>query len=136
MTSSVIGLFIYEIVTGQNIEYARTIAFTALAVTQWVNGINCRSEDKSIFKKPFFSNKYLIIGLFLAITLQITVIYLPFMQRFFGTVGLRLNDWVKVILFGSVIFWAEELRKLIVNSMGKRKDRLMAVDKSSRGRAA
>lgn len=114
MAAGVIGLFLYEISRGQFLSYARSVAFTVLAVTQWANGINCRSQEKSIFKMPFFSNKYLIVGLCIAVTLQLIIIYSPFLQSFFSTTALKLADWVKIILVGSSIIWAEELRKLIV----------------------
>lgn len=113
MAAGITGLFFYEISMGQPLIYARSVAFTVLAVTQWANGINCRSIEKSIFKMPFFGNKYLIAGLSIAVMLQIAIIYVPFLQNIFSTTALTLADWAKIILVGSSIIWAEELRKSI-----------------------
>lgn len=113
MAFGIIGLFVYEMNRGMPLIYCRTIAFTLLAVTQWFNGINCRSDTKSIFSMPFFANRYLILGLVLAVFLHFQVIYIPFLQNIFSTLALSFNDWVKVITVGSSIFWLEELRKFI-----------------------
>jgi len=115
MAAGIIGLFIYEINRGMPLVYCRSVAFTALAITQWLNGINCRSDTKSIFKMPFFGNKYLLLGLALAIILQLAVIYMPFLQNIFSTVVLTLSDWSKIIIVVSSVFWLEEIRKFIAN---------------------
>jgi hypothetical protein len=39
--------------------------------------------------------------------------YVPFMQGLFGTGPLRLVDWVLLVAFGAMLFFAEELRKLV-----------------------
>ncbi|MFH2068375.1 MAG: HAD-IC family P-type ATPase [Candidatus Omnitrophota bacterium] len=113
MAAGIIGLFIYELTRGMPLIYCRSVAFTTLAVTQWLNGINCRSTTKSIFKMPFLGNKYLIAGLTAAIILQISVIYIPFLQNIFSTVTLDSTDWIKILLVGSGVFWLEEVRKFI-----------------------
>ncbi|MFH1902889.1 MAG: HAD-IC family P-type ATPase [Candidatus Omnitrophota bacterium] len=114
MASGIIGLFFYELSRGQPLNYARTVAFTTLAVTAWINGINCRSEKRSILKMPFFGNKFLVGGILAAIVLQLGVLYLPFLQNLFSTVPLHLTDWLKIVLVASAVFWAEEMRKLWV----------------------
>ncbi|MDD5665167.1 MAG: HAD-IC family P-type ATPase [Candidatus Omnitrophica bacterium] len=118
MAAGIIGLFVYEMNRGMPLIYCRTVAFTLLAVTQWFNGINCRSDSRSIFKMPFFGNRYLILGLVLAVFLHFGVIYIPFLQNIFSTLALSFKDWLKIIAVGSSIFWLEELRKLIANRRG------------------
>jgi len=121
MALGILGLFVYELAAGMPLVYCRTIAFTCLAVTQWLNGINCRSDTKSIFRMAFFGNKYLIIGLIAAILLHLGVIYIPFMQRLFSTVALTLNDWLKILIVGSSVFWFEEIRKCFERSLSSLK---------------
>lgn len=115
MAAGIIGLFIYEINRGMPLVYCRSVAFTTLAVTQWLNGLNCRSDTKSIFKMSFFGNKYLLLGLTLAIILHMAVLYTPFLQNIFSTVMLSLADWIKIIIVGSSVFWLEETRKFMAN---------------------
>lgn len=104
------------------LEEARTIAFCVLVAFQWVNALNSRSDQQSIFKLGLFSNRWLIGGIGLAILLQLMVVYLPIFQKLFYTVPLGMDDWAVVILVAGSIFVAEEVRKAIgprVFSRGK-----------------
>ncbi len=94
-----------------DIAKAWTISLTTLAVFQWFNVWNCRSEEKSIFQMKFFSNKFLVGATIIVILLQILAIYNPIMQKILYTTPLRLMDWVVILVIGSSIIWVEEIRK-------------------------
>ncbi len=96
-----------------NLVYAQTVVFTTLAFFQVFNSFNCRSRLKSVFQIGFFSNPYLFIAIVTSILLQLSAVYVPFMQRMLGTAPLRLADWALIILVSSSIFIADELRKLV-----------------------
>lgn len=93
---------------------AWTISLTLLAVFQWFNAWNCRSDTKSIFTSNPFSNKYLIGATAVVIILQILAVYTPFLQKVLHTVPLSLSDWLIIIpvAFSIVVF--EEARKLFM----------------------
>jgi len=96
-----------------NLAYARTMAFTTLAMFQVFNSLNCRSRDKSVFELGLFSNRYLIGAIVLSILLQIAAEHVPFMQVALGTVPLGWRDWGMIVLVSSSIFVADEIRKLV-----------------------
>jgi P-type Ca2+ transporter type 2C len=96
-----------------NLIYAQTLVFTTLAFFQVFNSFNCRSRIKSVFQIGFFTNPYLFIAIVTSVLLQITAVYVPFMQNMLGTVGLKLQDWGLIILVSSTIFIGDELRKLV-----------------------
>ncbi len=98
---------------GNNLVYAQTLVFTTLAFFQVFNSFNCRSRTKSVFQLGFFSNPYLFIAIVTSVLLQIAAVYVPFMQRMLGTVGLQTQDWGLIVLVASSIFIADEIRKLI-----------------------
>jgi Ca2+-transporting ATPase len=58
-------------------EYGRTIAFSALVVMQWASAFNARSDSESLFKRMSVSNNSFYIGLAIAITLQLLVLFGP-----------------------------------------------------------
>ena len=91
---------------------AWTVSLTVLAVFQWFNAWNCRSEKESIFGKNIFSNKWLILATGLVVISQIFAIYNPFMQGILHTVPLGFNDWIVVISMASSIVFVEEFRKI------------------------
>jgi len=106
-------LIVFKIYTGSDITKAWTMSLTTLAVFQWFNAWNCRSEDKSIFKQNPFTNKFLVSATVLVILLQFVVIYTPFMQKFLRTTALNLSDWLIIMPVAASIIIVEELRKMI-----------------------
>jgi len=92
---------------------ARTAAFIVLAVAQLFQALNSRHQMKSIFELGFFTNLKLIYALLLSLFLQLSVVYLPFMQKIFKTENLTLFDWVLVIVLSSLPLWTMELVKLL-----------------------
>lgn len=94
---------------------AWTISLTTLAVFQWFNAWNCRSEDKSIFRTNPFSNKFLVGATILVIFLQMLAVYNPVMQKILKTVPLNLRDWWIIISVALSIIVVEEIRKVIYN---------------------
>ena len=92
---------------------AQTVVLTVLAVFQWFNAWNVRSESKSIFQTNPFSNPALNIATFIVISLQLLAVYSPFFQDLLKTVPLSLKEWSGIILVGFSIVGVEEIRKLI-----------------------
>ena len=88
-----------------------------MAVFQFFNAINSRSQNLSIFKKGFFSNKYFLGALLVASSLQVAAIYL--FGPFLGTVPFSPFDWFEVILVSSTVLFADELRKYYQKSKNK-----------------
>ena len=90
-----------------------TIALTTMAIFQWFNAWNCRSESKSIFQMNPFSNKFLVGATMVVISLQIFAVYNPFMQKILHTTPLSLSEWLIIIPVASSIILVEEIRKFI-----------------------
>jgi len=91
-----------------------TIALTTMAVFQWFNAWNCRSESKSIFQMNPFSNKFLAGATMGVISLQIFAIYNPFMQKILHTTSLSLSEWLVIIPIAASVVLVEEIRKFFM----------------------
>ena len=78
---------------GGDLAYARTLAFTTLVLFQLFNVFNARSDERSAFA-DLFRNPWLWGAVALSLGLQFLVVYVPFLQRAFGTVGLGPRDWL------------------------------------------
>ncbi|KKW20950.1 MAG: Cation-transporting P-type ATPase [Parcubacteria group bacterium GW2011_GWB1_52_7] len=105
------ALYLFSRYYETDMAKAWTMALTVLAVFQWFNAWNCRSEDKSIFKTNPFSNKFLVGATFIIIVLQIFAVYHPVMQRILRTVPLALSEWLVIIAIAASIVIVEETRK-------------------------
>ena len=88
-----------------------TIALTTMAMFQWFNAWNCRSESKSIFQMNPFSNKFLVGATATVVCLQLAAVYAPFLQKILRTTPLALWEWLTIIPIAGSIILVEEIRK-------------------------
>jgi Ca2+-transporting ATPase len=95
-----------------DLSHAQTIAFTTLMLFQVFNVINARSDTQSAFVH-LFANGWLWTALVLSLALQVVVVYVPFLQRAFGTVALSGRDWLLCIAVASSVLWLREASKLL-----------------------
>lgn len=96
-----------------DLSKAWTISLTTLAVFQWFNAWNCRSQIKSIFTSNPFSNKFLLGATGIVIGLQLLAVYNPFFQKVLRTVPLEVRDWIVIMGVAFSIVLMEEFRKVI-----------------------
>ncbi len=106
-------IFLFSLYYEENIVKGWTISLTTLAVFQWFNAWNCRSEKKSLFRLNFLSNKFLILATLFVIVLQFLAIYHPFFQNILKTTALNMRDWFLIFLIAFSIIIFEETRKAL-----------------------
>jgi Ca2+-transporting ATPase len=111
MVAAVLAAFGLALGQGQSAETARTMAFTTLVVAQLWQAINCRSEHWSLLRLGLFTNPRLLLGIGLALVLQLAVIYLPFAWPIFRTVPLAPADLLVCLALATLVWPAVELRK-------------------------
>ncbi|MCY7421275.1 MAG: cation-translocating P-type ATPase [Chitinophagaceae bacterium] len=93
----------------------QTIVFNVLCLSQMGNVLAIRSETRSLFSVGIFSNKILIVAVALAFVMQILVTYVPALHAIFKTSSLTLAEFALVAVASSVIFFAVEIKKYVVN---------------------
>jgi Ca2+-transporting ATPase len=102
------------------LRYGQTMAFTTLMLFQIFNVVNGRSDERSAFVH-LFTNHWLWSAIAGSIALQVLVVYVPFLQRAFGTVGLAARDWILCVAVASTVLWLREGSKLIAR-IGRNRD--------------
>jgi len=112
MAAGTIGLFWYSQKEG-GLDYARTIAFTTLAAFQWFQAVNARAAFSSIFSVGLFSNRWVLLGVGMAVILQLGAVQSSIGHLLFGTTALSAGDWVMILLVSSSIWVADEVFKLL-----------------------
>ena len=95
-----------------HLEAAQTLAFVTLCVSELVRAFTARSEYHSIFTIGFSSNKWMVWAVSASLLLVLLVVYVPFLQPFFDTVPLTLDDWLMILPFFFASAIAMELLKL------------------------
>ena len=114
-------LFLFQGYFENDLSKAWTISLTTLAVFQWFNAWNCRSENKSIFQMNFLSNKWLLGATTVVIILQMLAVYNPILQSILRTVPLSLAEWLMIIPIAASIVVVEEIRKFFYRKRINRK---------------
>jgi Ca2+-transporting ATPase len=102
-----------------DMRYAQTMAFTTLMLFQVFNVVNARSDERSAFHR-LFTNRWLWAAIAVSVALQVAVVHASFLQRAFGTVGLRATDWVLCAAVASSVLWLRELSKVMSRARSQR----------------
>ncbi len=95
-----------------HLEAAQTIAFVTLCISELVRAFAARSEYNSVFSIGVFSNRWMVWAVGASLVLVLMVVYVPFLQPFFDTVPLTLDDWLVMLPFFLASAIAMELLKL------------------------
>lgn len=82
---------------------ATAMAFCGVVATQIGNLFTQRAVHRSILKVPLFNNRLILAGLLSELVLALSIVYVPFMQRFIGTASFD----PKYLLF--LILWIPAL---------------------------
>jgi Ca2+-transporting ATPase len=96
-----------------------TMTFAGIVVAQVGNVLACRTTKQSIFRTSLKTNKWIIIGIAAQLSILAFLVYVPLMQKFFGTTALGLGDWAFLLSLAVVVVMAEEIRKLFVRRFSK-----------------
>ena len=106
-----LGLYTISIQMGQNLNYARTMAFVGLGFFTTYNAYSSRSLEKSVLRMNPLSNKTLLLGIAGSVLSILAVVYIPFMQSIFETVPLTLQSWMFILVAGLPVVIATEVMK-------------------------
>jgi Ca2+-transporting ATPase len=98
------------------LRYAQTMAFTTMVFFSLFTIFNARSDEKSAFP-GMFTNRWLWAAIALSLALQAAVVYVPFLQQAFSTVGLTPLDWIRCAVAGSSVLILRELSKAIMRGI-------------------
>jgi Ca2+-transporting ATPase len=95
----------------QNLEQARTVAFTVMVLVQLVHAFNCRSDRYSIFRLGFGTNRVLLWAFALSLSIQFAILIVPPAAAVFKVVPLPSSAWWLMLSLGAVPFLVVEVAK-------------------------
>ncbi|MEQ1602059.1 MAG: cation-transporting P-type ATPase [Methylophilaceae bacterium] len=108
------GLFEWEVLNGESIEKARTVAVNMFIVGQTFYLLNCRSMTKSMCSLGLFSNPWFWPGVLTMLLAQAAFIYLPLMNWLFHSAPIGLDEWLLTLAAGLLIYFIVGMEKYIV----------------------
>ncbi|WP_026842482.1 cation-translocating P-type ATPase [Citrifermentans bremense] len=103
-------LFSWARASGCSDREAMTMTFVSLVLIQFFKAYNFRSDRYSVLRSPF-ANRWLNLAVLWELALLLVVVYLPALQRPFGTFALTGREWLIIALAAGTIFPVLELCK-------------------------
>jgi Ca2+-transporting ATPase len=93
-------------------EFAETMAFVTLSISELLRAYTARSEYFPILKIGLFKNRWMNFGVISSLILILIVVYVPFFNGIFDTLPLGWDQWkmiIPLLIFPSL---AAELTKV------------------------
>jgi sodium/potassium-transporting ATPase subunit alpha len=102
-----------EVLAQTDLRYltATTATLSAIVVMQVVNVFLCRSPRDSLLNTGILGNRFILIGIAVAILLILVIDYTPFGNRIFGTAPIAWEVWLFMLPFAAGLLVLEEARK-------------------------
>jgi len=106
-----ISLFELELQSGASLAAARTVAVNTVIMVEVFFLLNCRSLTYSMFQIGVFSNRWVLVGIFIMMLLQLLYTYTPFMNTIMQSAPIDAAAWLRIIGVGFVGYLLVEVEK-------------------------
>lgn len=100
---------------------ATTATLASIVVMQVANVFACRSQRESVFRLGVLTNRLIVWGIALEITLMLAIAYTPWGNRVFGTAPIPAAAWFFAAPFALALLALDEIVKA-VRRQGRRRD--------------
>ena len=88
------------------------MTFVSLVLIQFFKAYNFRSDRQSVLHRPFV-NKWLNLAIIWELIMLGLILYVPLLERVFGTFPLTMMDWVIIVAAAFTVSPVLELTKWI-----------------------
>jgi Ca2+-transporting ATPase len=103
---------------GEPHRAATSAVLATVVATQLGNLLAQRTQTVSILRVGLRGNPLVLVGIAVAVALLLTILYLPPLQRVFGTAPISPTSWFFAALSAPLLLVADELRKLWLRRRG------------------
>jgi len=107
-----LSLFVWALGSGRSVQEAMTMTFVSLVLIQFFKAYNFRSDRHSVLRDPF-ANKWLNLAIVWELILLGLILYVPLLERVFGTFPLTAQDWVIIVVAAFTVSPVLEFTKWI-----------------------
>ncbi|MBS0466605.1 MAG: cation-transporting P-type ATPase [Proteobacteria bacterium] len=115
MACASLGLFLWELSRGASLETARTMAVCAVVAAEMFYLLNSRHILRSaLSREGLLGNPQVLMAIAVCALLQLAFVHTPWLQAVFGSTDLALDEWLRVLLAGALVFALAELEKWVL----------------------
>ncbi len=105
-----VGMFAWALGSGRSTTEAMAITFVSLLLIQFLKAFSFRSDRTSVLHRPF-ANRWLNVAVLWELVLLVLIIYVPVLQKPFGTISLQPMEWAALIGASATVVPVLELAK-------------------------
>ena len=98
---------------GLGLEYARTMAFATLIMSELLRAYSARSITDTIFKIGPFSNRKLVYATIFSFILMVVVMYVPGIRDVFGLDNIGVMEWIVILIASFIPLIIGEIQKVV-----------------------
>ncbi|MDH3747520.1 MAG: HAD-IC family P-type ATPase [Gammaproteobacteria bacterium] len=106
------GLFTWALANGWSEVSARNALLLLMVLFENVHIFNCRSEIRSVFSRSPLKSPVLMIGMLLAFSVHVAMLYLPIGSAFLATEAVSGDTWILLLSLSLPVLLVMELHKL------------------------
>jgi magnesium-transporting ATPase (P-type) len=92
---------------------ATSMTLAAVVITQIGNLFAQRTERSPFYRAGLVANRLIWGGVVGAIAVILAIVYVPFLQRAFGTAPIPLENWMFLLALTPAVLLADEVRKAL-----------------------
>jgi Ca2+-transporting ATPase len=104
----------------EHAEFAQTMAFVTLSISELFRAFTARSEFYPLLKIGIFKNKLMTWAVLGSLVLILMVVYVPFLQPIFNTAPLGVAEWLEILPLVLIPSVAAEVTKLFLRKQIKK----------------
>jgi len=108
-----LSLFVWASSSGRPAAEAMTMTFLSLVFIQFFKAYNFRSDRISVLHRPF-ANKWLNIAILWEVLLLLCIVYIPVLERPFGTFAMTAQDWAIILTLALSVIPILEIGKWMI----------------------
>jgi len=113
ITAATLAAFYIGLSSSVHYEFAETMAFVTLSISELLRAYTARSEYYPLVKIGIFGNRWMNLGVLSSLVLILLVVYVPFLQTVFDTEPLGLAQWLEILPLIVIPSLAAELTKVV-----------------------
>jgi len=118
MAAGALGLFLWELERGMELEHARTMAVNVVVVGEMLYLLCSRHVFSSVLNREgLLGNSWVLISIAVCATVQLLYTYSTPLQNLFGSTALSLLDWLLVLGAASLVLIGSELEKWLIRRL-------------------
>ncbi|WP_028484617.1 cation-transporting P-type ATPase [Thioalkalivibrio sp. ALE17] len=119
LVAGAFGHFLWLQQQGVELEFARTVAINTLVMGQLFFMLASRSLlAPALSRASLAASRPAIIAIGILVVLQGLFTYAPPLQLLFGTTAIGLEEWLRILAFGLILFTLVELEKTLLRRRG------------------